>query len=199
MTPFGIGGFSYSFGFRRRRERRSESGVRHGHRPSCGIRPPPSTLYTSPHVAGFGSALPRTARSRGFTDFDGIQPRVSDTAAQIASSPLRIPVSPPGQRDRDSTLRTIDRRTSTVPASRFAMAGTQHRKSRSQLRTWTEMAVRGTRCRHFATLSLLPTAVSHGNPVSARSRQVGREQAGHPLLRARPIDESGRASLPNAT
>ena len=124
MTPFGIGGFSYSFGFRRRRERRSESGVRHGHRPSCSIRPPPSTLYTFPRAAGFGSALPRTVRSRGFTDFDGIQPRVSDTAAQIASSPLRIPVSPPGQRDWDSTLRALLRRTSTAPVSTFATSGT---------------------------------------------------------------------------
>ena len=60
-----------------------------------GGRPPPSTLYTFPARAGLGSALPRRVASGGSPTLTGFTPGVSDPGAQ-SSSPLCLPVSPPG-------------------------------------------------------------------------------------------------------
>ena len=96
--PFRVEGFSYRFGFRRQRERCSWSGARlHHSLAAVGAR----RLLSTPSLESFdpelGSALARMlAASRAFAEFDGLHLRGFPWRAQIASSPLCLPISPLG-------------------------------------------------------------------------------------------------------
>src|SRR5690606_8778658 len=93
-----VEGFSYHFGFRRQRNRCSWSGARlHHSLAAVGARRLLSTPSRNSFELGLGSALARMLRaSRAFADFDGRHLRGFPRRAQIASSPLRLPISPLG-------------------------------------------------------------------------------------------------------
>jgi hypothetical protein len=96
--PFRVEGFSYHFGFRRQRERCSWSGARLHHSLSTlGARRLLSTPSLESFDPGLGSVLARMlAASRAFAEFDGLHLRGFPWRAQIASSPLCLPISPLG-------------------------------------------------------------------------------------------------------
>ena len=93
-----VEGFSYHFGFRRQRERCSWSGARLHHSLSTlGARRLLSTPSLESFDPGLGSVLARMlAASRAFAEFDGLHLRGFPWRAQIASSPLCLPISPLG-------------------------------------------------------------------------------------------------------
>ena len=93
-----VEGFSYHFGFRRQRERCSWSGARlHRSLAAVGARRLLSTPSLEPCDSGLGSVLARMlATSRAFAEFDGLHLRGFPWRAQIASSPLCLPISPLG-------------------------------------------------------------------------------------------------------
>jgi len=93
-----VEGFSYHFGFRRQRERCSWSGARlHHSLAAVGARRLLSTPSLESFDPGLGSVLARMlATSRAFAEFDGLHPRGFPWRAQIASSPLCLPISPLG-------------------------------------------------------------------------------------------------------
>ncbi len=96
--PFRVEGFSYRFGFRRQRERCSWSGARlHHSLAAVGARRLLSTPSLESFDPGLGSVLARMlAASRAFAEFDGLHLRGFPWRAQIASSPLCLPISPLG-------------------------------------------------------------------------------------------------------
>ena len=96
--PFRVEGFSYHFGFRRQRERCSWSGARlHPSLAALGARRLLSTPSLESFDPGLGSVLARMlAASRAFAEFDGLHLRGFPWRAQIASSPLCLPISPLG-------------------------------------------------------------------------------------------------------
>ena len=96
--PFRVEGFSYHFGFRRQRKRCSWSGARLHHSLSTlGARRLLSTPSRESFDPGLGSVLARMlAASRAFAEFDGLHLRGFPWRAQIASSPLCLPISPLG-------------------------------------------------------------------------------------------------------
>ena len=96
--PFRVEGFSYHFGFRRQRERCSWSGARlHHNLAAVGARRLLSTPSLESFDPGLGSVLAQMlAASRAFAEFDGLHLRGFPWRAQIASSPLCLPISPLG-------------------------------------------------------------------------------------------------------
>ena len=96
--PFRVEGFSNHFGFRRQRKRCSWSGARLHHSLSTlGARRLLSTPSLESFDPGLGSVLARMlAASRAFAEFDGLHLRGFPWRAQIASSPLCLPISPLG-------------------------------------------------------------------------------------------------------
>jgi hypothetical protein len=96
--PFRVEGFSYHFGFRRQRERCSWSGARlHHSLAAVGARRLLSTPSLESFDPGLGSVLARMlAASRAFAEFDGLHLRGFPWRAQIALSPLCLPISPLG-------------------------------------------------------------------------------------------------------
>ena len=96
--PFRVEGFSYHFDFRRQRKRCSWSGARlHHSLATVGARRLLSTPSIEPLGSRLGSALARMlAASRAFAEFDGLHLRGFPWKAQIALSPLCLPISPLG-------------------------------------------------------------------------------------------------------
>ncbi len=96
--PFRVEGFSYHFGFRRQHERCSWPGARLHHSLSTlGARRLLSTPSIESFDPGLGSVLARMlAASRAFAEFDGLHLRGFPWRAQIALSPLCLPISPLG-------------------------------------------------------------------------------------------------------
>ena len=96
--PFLVEGFSYHFDFRRQRKRCSWSGARlHHSLATVGARRLLSTPSIEPFGSRLGSALARMlAASRAFSEFDGLHLRGFPWRAQIALSPLCLPISPLG-------------------------------------------------------------------------------------------------------
>jgi hypothetical protein len=76
------------------------SGMRHDHGSlvDC-FRPPPSTLYTCQRAKAHPGLARRClgSRARGFADFDGLQTSRFHTRRSQSGSPLRLPITSPGQ------------------------------------------------------------------------------------------------------
>jgi hypothetical protein len=94
------------------------------------LRCPPSALYTFPaRVSPRGLArrcLVAPGAPGGSPSLTGVVPRVSTRALNRSSSPLRLPISPPGPRGM-VTAATAQADTCTVPRARAAATQARER------------------------------------------------------------------------